>query len=308
MGWMNGDETLREAVVADADRGLRLDAFLAGQMGIGRRAAARLASRARVNGRRAAKGRVLAAGDVITLPRETPIEAEPETLPTIVRRESDLLVLEKPSGLPSVAIAGHGGPSVAGWLATTHPECAEIGRPGESGLVHRLDNGTSGVLLAARSTDAYDALRSQFDEHRVEKSYLAVVEGHVEAPTEIDAPIGQHRKSRTRVRALGPGSHPRYAVTAARTRVVPLGPVGTGTLIRADTRTGARHQIRVHLAHAGHPLVGDRRYGGRPRDGIDYLLHASGLRWTDPASGALREIIHPAPALWDELATSVDPP
>lgn len=301
---MEGDGTERRAVVAEAEGGIRLDAFLAGQMDVGRRAAARLASRARVNGRRAAKGHVLAAGDVVTLDPDTTAEPLVEP-PTVVRRDDAVLVLAKPSGLPSVAVVGGTGPSVAAWLETEHPECAELGRPGESGLVHRLDTGTSGLLLAARTTDAYTALRSQFEAHRVGKTYLAIVEGHVDAPLEIDAPIGQHRKSRTRVRALGPGTHPRYSVTAARTEVAPLGPVGAATLVRADTNTGARHQVRVHLAHAGHPLVGDVRYGAPPRDGIDYLLHASEIRWTDPVSGEGREATEPAPREWDDLAQTL---
>ena len=272
--------------VGAAEDGLRLDTFLARRLGVGRRTAARLATHARVNGRPAAKGRLLASGDSVsvTLPA---VPADPaRTPPTLVAVEGSVVILAKPPGLATVTIAGRLVPSVARWLAAQRPECAPIGRPGEAGLVHRLDTGTSGILLAARNASAYATLRNDFRHHRIEKSYLAVVWGAIEAARTIDAPIGQHRKSRTGVRALPAGPHPRYAVTPAETRVVPIAPIGPATLVEATTRTGARHQIRAHLAHIGHPLVADARYGGDRTPGLGaFLLHATQLRWRDPDTG-----------------------
>lgn len=287
--------------VGEAEGGLRLDAWLAGTLGIGRRAAIRLASSARVNGRRVAKSHLVAAGDEVRLDAGAREHAESGLEPVLLETAGDLLVLSKPAGLASVALSGQPGPSVARWLERMRPECAGIGRPGEAGLVHRLDGDTSGLLLAARTPQTYDALRLQFRLHQVEKTYRAVVEGCLERSIEVDAAIGQHRKSRTRVRALRPGDHPRYAVTPAETRITPVRAIGAFTLVEARTRTGARHQVRAHLAHAGHPLVGDRRYGGESVPGIDrFLLHAASLSWLDPGSEEGREAGCEPPAGWQE--------
>ena len=159
-------------VANSEDSGLRLDAFVAAKLGVGRRAAARLAVGARINGQRAAKGRSLRAGDAVTLRLAPDQELATIRDPEILREDSDVLVLNKPAGLPSVALAGNPGPSTARWLAQTMPRSLGIGRSGECGLVHRLDNQTSGLLLAARSEEVYQELRDQFREHKIEKTYL----------------------------------------------------------------------------------------------------------------------------------------
>lgn len=282
--------------------GARLDAFLRDVLGVGRRAAKRLASSARVNGRASPKGRPLRLGDEIVL--STPPDAPPGTGedPRILRVDPSVLVLHKPSGLPSVSLAGSGGASLAAWLSKTHAKCASIGRPGECGLVHRLDNGTSGLLLAARTDTAYDRLRDQFDRHAVEKTYLAIVAGHIDGPRSIRAAIGAHRKSRTRVRAFSGEVPARYAAREAETEVTPIRSVGPVSVVSARTTTGARHQIRVHLAHAGHPLIGDEKYGGPAMSNVPtYLLHASALRWTDPESGGIQSAEAPPPTSWKRL-------
>lgn len=299
-------QTQRKLTVAEPDAGQRLDAFIASRIGVGRRAATRLVVGARVNGRRVPKAHVLAAGDQVALSGEQPSSAEDAPFPTVLEVEPETLVLEKPPGLPSVAVVGRAGPSVARWLETEYPECAGLGGPGEAGLVHRLDTGTSGLLLAARSPEAWSALREQFRRHVVHKEYFAVVEGCVGASLEIDAPIGQHRKSRTRVRALPPGEHPRYAVTEAATYVSAVRTSATHSLVAARTTTGARHQIRVHLAHAGHPLVGDVRYGATSVDGIEYLLHASAIVWEHPTTQQPREAHLARPEQWAPLLARLD--
>lgn len=288
-------EPSKRLVVDEAQAGSRLDAYLASALGLGRAAAARLAGRVRLNGRRAPKGRTVQAGDQILLPGPQTASSQ---VPHLLANDPDVLVLSKPSGLPSVALLGSGTPAVASWVATTHPECASVGRPGEAGVVHRLDTGTSGVLLVARSAQAYASLREQFDRHAVEKAYLAVVAGHLDHSLEIDVAIGQHKKSRTRVRAL---EHParRYSVQPAETQVRPLRQIGAFTLVEALTSTGARHQVRVHLAHVGHPLVGDVTYGGPRVDGVGYaLLHAARVSWTSPSSGEPRVAEDPLPDSW----------
>ena len=293
-------------VANSEDSGLRLDAFVAAKLGVGRRAATRLAVGARVNGQRAAKGRSVQAGDEVTLRPAPDHELATIPDPEILREDADLLVLNKPAGLPSVALAGNPGPSTARWLAQRIPRSLEIGRSGECGLVHRLDNQTSGLLLAARSEEVYEELRNQFREHTVEKTYLALVSGRVERPFIIDAPIGQHQKSRTRVRCLSEMSHPRYQVTPASTAVRPIALATNASLIEARTRTGARHQVRAHLAHSGHPLVADHQYGvGPTADMPHHLLHASALQWEAPRSNESHRASCLPPESWSQTITKL---
>ena len=290
-------------VVPAEDAGRRLDDFLADALAVGRRAAVRLASRVRVNGRHARKGDRLQGGDVLTVPPTDAATDLPADASVAVLRETpDVVVLDKAAGLPTVALRGAGGDSLAARIAARFPECAAVGEPGECGLVHRLDTGTSGLLLAARTSAAYAALRTQFRTHAVTKEYLALVAGRLEHAERIDAPIGQHRASLRRMRAIAaPDAARRYAARDACTDVVPERILREATVVRARTSTGARHQIRVHLASVGHPLLGDPLYGDSGRGGDDgFLLHASRLEWTDPATGLRTADEAPLPAAWQE--------
>jgi len=292
--------TLR-LVAGPSDAGRRLDDVLAHALGIGRRAATRLVEDVRVNGRRAGKGVRLAAGDVVVVPEQRELLSRSEEPLDVVRTLDDVLVIAKPAGLPSVALRGARGDSLAARIATRHPECATVGRVGESGLAHRLDTGTSGLLLAARRSAAYAALRADFRAHRVTKEYLVLVGGRVERPTRVTLPVGQHRASRRRMRALADPT-PRYSAQEAVTEVEPLRVVGRRTLVCARSTTGVRHQIRVHLASVGHPLVNDSLYGGELVPELPgFLLHASALRWRDPATGARQEDALALPEVWSRL-------
>jgi 23S rRNA pseudouridine1911/1915/1917 synthase len=300
----DGEHATTLVVPAAAD-GQRLDEFLAAALAVGRRTAARLAARSRVDGRQAHKGDRVRAGAAVTVPHvDVAADAPPDRAPTVLRETASVLVLDKPAGLPTVALRGAGGDSLAARLARHFPECAGVGAPGESGLVHRLDTGTSGLLLAARSAAAYRALRAGFRAHQVSKEYLALVAGRLEHPVRVDAPIGQHRGALRRVRALAtpvPAAR-RYAARAACTDVAPEDLLPDATVVRARTATGARHQIRVHLASIGHPLLGDPLYG-RATDDEGFLLHASRIEWIDPATGAPAIDEAPLPASWrDRLA------
>jgi len=299
--------------VLDGDDGTRLDRFLAGRLSSGRRAVARLAGSVRVDGRRAALGRTVAAGEEVT------VDLDPAVSPTPTGREGIaegivvaagplLVLLDKPRGLPTVSLAFDRKPTLASELAARFPECATIGSREECGIVHRLDAETSGLVLAARSDAAYRALREQFRRHEIEKGYLALVWGRVTKPFAVDRAIGQHKKSRRRVQAIDdPGRARRYAHRPASTWIEPVGAIGPASLVRATTRTGARHQVRVHLASAGHPLVGDRLYGDARRDlgsGLaahhaGHWLHAAMLRWTAPESGRAEAAELALPADWE---------
>lgn len=301
-----------ELVAGASDGGRRLDDFVATALAIGRRAAVRLVERARVNGHAARKGQRLRSGDVVRVPRDAAPDAAATAVPHVVRETRDVLVLAKPPGLPSVALRGGTGDSLAARIAAHFPECAPVGRAGESGLVHRLDTGTSGLLLAARGDAAYASLRDQFRAHAVRKEYLALVAGELRAPLRIDTPIGQHHVSKRRMRAIAHDDRDqRYASRAACTDARPERVLAGATLVRATTTSGARHQIRVHLASAGHPLLGDPLYGDArgpelPHDG--FLLHACRIDWRDPSTGeATSDVLGPPPA-WDEVLAALAPP
>jgi len=283
-------------VAGPADAGRRVDEVLARALGIGRRAATRLAREVRVNGRRSTKGARVAAGDELVVPSDAYAPPDGDAPLDLVATLADVLVLAKPAGLPSVALRGTAGESLAARIARRHPECAAVGRPGESGLVHRLDTGTSGLLLAARTRDAYAALRADFRAHRVEKEYLALASGRLEAAVRATAPIGQHRASKRRMRPVAGDRARRYAVQPAETAVEPV-------RLFADTTL-----IRVHLASLGHPLVNDPLYGTERRNALPgFLLHASALRWRDPATCAARDDRVPLPETWQRLLDALDP-
>jgi 23S rRNA pseudouridine1911/1915/1917 synthase len=250
------------------------------------------------------------------VPRDEDPSTAGHPAPEIVRATADVLVLAKPAGLPSVALLGAPGDSLAARIAAHFPECAQVGRPGEAGLVHRLDTGTSGLLLAARNQATYDALRAQFRARTVRKEYLALVSGTIQAPMRITTPIGQHRGTRRRMRAVAAESAgDRYRARPASTDVSPERVLRGATLVRAATTSGARHQIRVHLASIGHPLLADPVYGdaarkpGATQDALrGFFLHACRIEWRDPATGEDASDRLAPPGDWsdvlEELGTS----
>jgi 23S rRNA-/tRNA-specific pseudouridylate synthase len=181
------------------------------------------------------------------------------------------------------------------------PECAGAGdHPREAGLAHRLDAGTSGVLLAARDAEIWTALRGAFHEGRVDKRYLALVVGVVSFPGELSAPIA-HDRARGGVRVCGdPDDAARREALPALTRWEPVERLGGFTLLRCAARTGRMHQIRAHLAHAGTPVAGDERYGirvaGVPAALVGFFLHAERAALEHPATGAALDVTAPLPA------------
>ncbi len=167
-------------------------------------------------------------------------------------------------------------------------------------LVHRLDAGTSGVIVLARTPMAVAALNDAFRESRVEKRYLALVKGRLDESRVVDAPIGKAERTKHRVDAGG---------KPAQTHVEPLASVADATLVLATPRTGRTHQIRVHLAHLGHPLFGDRLYGGPvytsetpPEVIVRPMLHALSLTVPHPKTGERRTFTTPPPADFRALA------
>jgi 23S rRNA pseudouridine1911/1915/1917 synthase len=207
--------------------------------------------------------------------------ADADLVPRVLWQSAELIVLDKPAGLHTHA--GRSGRSVAAFLANRYPELRAVGVARvEAGLVHRLDRDTSGVVLAAPTTQAYAALREAFAAHRVAKDYLALVTGRVERVAEIDVSLARRR---TRVVA----ARRRDRSLDARTVVTPLQSGASWSLVRVAIDTGVTHQVRAHLAMLGHALLGDEKYGGPtapPGTRTGQLLHAQRIVLDDGRSFA----------------------
>lgn len=280
-----------------AARGARLDrAIQTALEADGRRASVRevrgalIDGRIRVDGRSRAPGGRAYGGEEIDVScfvarEEARVLGEPELAEEapVLARWPDLLALDKPSGLPSAPLrAGERGTLLAAAIAHA-PEVASAGPPLEGGLLHRLDRGTSGVVIFARSREARRQGRRWFSEHQVLKKYLALVEPPSRPlPAIVDAPIGPSGTS-DRVRV---GDARKSLPAESRLRVLGLGE--TAWCIEVSSQHGRRHQVRAHLAHLGAPIVGDTTYGGRPARRL--MLHASSVHLPDG-----RAVAAPAP-------------
>jgi len=217
-----------------------------------------------------------------------------------VYEDDDVVVVDKPAGL--VVHPGAGTPSgtLVNGLLARYPELRGVGEPARPGIVHRLDKGTSGLLVVARSARAYEGLVEQLARHEVDRSYVALVWGSFDAPAGVvDAPVGRSARTPTRmaVSARGKQARTRYRVRQQYHEPVEV------ALLDCQLETGRTHQIRVHLRAIGHPVVGDRQYGGDrlslPADRP--LLHARALRFTHPVSGAAVGCESPIPADMQEV-------
>jgi 23S rRNA pseudouridine1911/1915/1917 synthase len=281
----------RQLVVPREAGGERLDRFLAEHASLGSRAAAaRLidTGSVRVDGDVRPRAHRVAPGAVVEV--EVP---EPEQAPLpdgdieVVHADDHVLVVVKPAGLLVHAVPGHSGPNLAAALADT----AAGGPPGRAGIVHRLDRDTSGLLLVARDDETLRRLQSQLRRRRIRRAYVALVRGRPPSRTgRIEAAIGRDRRDPTR-QSLDT-DHPRDAVTQFEL----LEALPERSLLRVTLETGRTHQIRVHMAAIGHPVVGDRVYGHGSELGLDrQFLHAAELAFTHPATGEAIELSAPLP-------------
>lgn len=253
-----------------------------------------------LNGRPVPKGRRLVAGDVLEVLAEPEAAGPPgpEPVPVdVVDADEHVVVVAKPAGLVVHPGAGHAHGTLVNGLLARFPELASVGDPARPGIVHRLDRDTSGLLVVARSAGAYDGLVRALSAREVERTYLALVWGHMEAPRGvIDAPIGRSVARRTRMAVRSGGREARTGYRVEREYHDP-----DVTLVECRLETGRTHQIRVHLAAIGHPVVGDAAYGGtRPTIPLDRpFLHAAGLAFRHPVTGEPRRYELPLP---EELA------
>ncbi|MBI4421848.1 MAG: RluA family pseudouridine synthase [Gemmatimonadetes bacterium] len=287
-----------------------MDRFLADQLAISRTQAARLLAEGavRVNQEPARASRTLVRGDLVDVdlpaPRP-PIELTPHPIELqAVYEDEFLLVLDKPAGLVVHPAPGHWHDTLLNALVARGTGLSS-GEPGRPGIVHRLDKNTSGLLLVAKSDTAHRRLSHALALRRIERQYATLAWGHVKGVGEIDAPIARHPKDRTRMAVVATGR-------AAKTRIEPVARFGACDLLRVSLQTGRTHQIRVHLAHAGHPVVGDPVYGGgghrrvsgtqRPQAAAmeratpRQALHAAVLRFAHPETRAWLEFLSDWPA------------
>jgi 23S rRNA pseudouridine1911/1915/1917 synthase len=279
----------------------RLDVFLSSKIeGLSRRGVQELISRGAVtvDGRPARKGEMPRPGSQVAIlaePRRRSWGPRPDGgVPLEVLYEDDhLLVVSKPSGLPTVPLAPDEPATLAGALAARYPECRGLGRrSGDGGLIHRLDRGTSGALLAARDASTFRSLVECQRRGEIGKRYLALVaRGGAPLPELIEIPLSRAGRRGSRMKADPRG-------VAARTEILGQEARGEWVVVKARIHRGRRHQIRAHLAAAGSPIAGDPVYGdGRCPEGIERLcLHASELALVHPVTGVPLEVSAPAPA------------
>ena len=237
----------------------------------------------------------------IDLPEPVATSATPEDLPlTILYEDKDLVVIDKPAGMVVHPAAGHSSGTVVNALLYHVDDLSGVGGELRPGIVHRLDRGTSGVMVAAKNDGAHHELARQFHDREVEKEYIALVWGVVQQGRRIDASIGRDPNDRQKM-----STRARRARSAV-TRVTKAEQLKGVSLLHVAIATGRTHQIRVHLSAIGHPIVGDATYGGVHRRVADDVravqrlarpfLHAARLVFTHPVDGRRMEFTSPLPA------------
>lgn len=254
------------ARISDTEAGTRLDAYLATDPALSRSAAARLIEEGAVtvNGQPSRRSYVLRVGDevALTLPEPVPDEAQPENIPlAVVYEDSDIIVIDKPKGM--VVHPAPGNPSgtlVNALLYHCHGELSGIGGVTRPGIVHRIDKDTSGLLVCAKNDAAHRALATALESHEIWREYRAIaIGGFRDDEGTVDLPIGRHPTDRKRMAVLREGQgRSREAITHYRV----LERFSGFTYLALRLETGRTHQIRVHMSHLSHPLLGDTVYGG----------------------------------------------
>lgn len=313
---MNGEER-RETVVVSEDEEGRLDAFLAARLDVSRTRVQRLISEGRVtvDGRGARKSEPVEPGQRIdvSIPAPVVVAIEPENIPLDVVYEDDaLLVVNKAAGMVVHPSAGHATGTLVNALLAHVDDLSGIGGELRPGIVHRLDKDTSGLLVVAKRDGAHQALSEGLRRREIKRLYLAATWGHIdETPLTVDAPIARDPRNRLRMAVVEGG---REAVTRVRVKE----DWKAAQLLELALKTGRTHQIRVHLEHIGHPVVGDQLYGvgwergmggtnsGWARDlqrmVCRHFLHAWSLSFAHPDSGEQMAFEAPLPSELENVA------
>ena len=287
----------RELTAATEHAGVRLDAFLSADGALTRSQAARLIAegRVRVNGKPAAKSARLSGGETVTvdIPQLRETALPPQDIPLdVVYEDDDVIVVNKPTGLVVHPAPGHpDGTLVNALLHHCGDSLSGIGGEKRPGIVHRIDRDTSGLIIAAKNDAAHLALSAQLKDHSLSRTYECLVTGNMKQDSgTVDAPIGRSSADRKKMAVVPTG---RRAVT--HWEVVARYPGVTH--LRCRLETGRTHQIRVHMAYIGHPILGDTVYGAKkPVPGLTgQCLHATGLRFVHPRTGEPVELHCPLP-------------
>ena len=283
---------------SEESKNQRLDAFLASSLdGLTRSQATRLieSGEVAVNGRAVSKSYKLAGGEdiAVTLPEPEPVEAVPQDIPLdVVYEDADVIVVNKPSGMVVHPSPGHpDGTLVNALLHHCAGTLSGVGGALRPGIVHRIDRDTSGLIIAAKNDAAHQYLSAQLADHTLARTYECIVVGKLrEDRGTVDAPIARHPTDRKRMAVVAGG---REAVT--HWEVIARYPGYTH--VRCRLETGRTHQIRVHMAYIGHPILGDTVYGAKKEvPGLTgQCLHAVGLRFLHPRTHEVVELSCPLP-------------
>ena len=283
---------------SEESKNQRLDAFLASSLdGLTRSQATRLieSGEVAVNGRAVSKSYKLAGGEdiAVTLPEPEPVEAVPQDIPLdVVYEDADVIVVNKPSGMVVHPAPGHpDGTLVNALLYHCAGTLSGVGGALRPGIVHRIDRDTSGLIIAAKNDAAHQYLSAQLADHTLARTYECIVVGKLrEDRGTVNAPIARHPTDRKRMAVVAGG---REAVT--HWEVIARYPGYTH--VRCRLETGRTHQIRVHMAYIGHPILGDTVYGAKKEvPGLTgQCLHAVGLRFLHPRTHEVVELFCPLP-------------
>lgn len=310
---MTETEEILEFSVSPDQNATRLDSFLAQVSGLSRSAAARLTEQGAVlvDGKPKDKKYLLKTGEQVSLTMPTPEEcdAKPQNIPLdILFEDNDLLVIAKPQGMVVHPAPGNpDGTLVNALLYHCGNSLSGIGGEIRPGIVHRIDKDTSGLLVIAKNDEAHQGLSAQLAGHHISRVYFALVQGGFkEDKGTVNLPIGRHPSDRKKMAVLRDGQH---KAREAVTHYTVLARYGNVTLLRVELETGRTHQIRVHMSHLGHPLLGDPLYGSAPTPFekkhsalfCGQCLHAGELSFTHPRTGEEMHFSCPLPQNFQSL-------
>jgi len=297
-------EAEHEFLVEPHEVGCRLDVFLVRRIpGLGRAGARELVARrgVRVDGNALPRGARLRSGQRVELVQDVPLRQflpapEPELALSVVHEDSDFVAVGKPAGMPCHPLRPDEAGTLVAALLARYPEVSEVGHgQREAGLVHRLDIGTSGLVICARTPEAFDALTKSLSAGQWDKRYQALVHGHPTRGARYAWRLAPDADDARRVRVVEDALERAWD---AETELLDVTPAGTCAWIEVRASRARRHQVRVHLAHAGHPLLGDTLYGAEPDAELSHhALHASAITLPHPGTGARVSIQAPPSAM-----------
>jgi 23S rRNA pseudouridine1911/1915/1917 synthase len=307
MGSLQANSIDRRWVLRGGEAGLRLDAFLDAKLPfLSRRELAEAIATGlfAVNGKVARKGARLQEGDIVEYGGSSVLlidapSANFELDIPVVYEDASILALNKPAGMDCHGFSGRHYATVANFLVARWPKLARVGKSRwEPGLVHRIDRDTSGLVLIAKTQTVFDELRGQFRRRAVRKIYLALVQGAAPASGTIAMPLAHDSSDRRKMRVVSAPEKERARVWRAVTRYDRISERRGASLLRVEMQTGVTHQIRAHLALAGHPIVGDVLYGSEETFGLTrHFLHAAELCFEHPVSR--RAVVLRAPLAYE---------